>query len=68
MIKDMDFKHKCFICKKEFSTYSAGAGWMYKSLAGKAIRWYCSYECCMKYRRPIEEKEREKATKYEQTE
>ena len=65
MIKDIDFRHKCEICKKVFSTYSAGAGWMYKSQSGKIIKWYCSYECWMKYRQPIEQRAKEKAKTYE---
>lgn len=65
MNRDKDFIHKCAICKKKFSTYSAGAGWMYINKKGPTIHWYCSYGCWMKYKRPIEEKERERATVYE---
>ena len=68
MIKDIDYRHKCDICGKVFSTYSAGAGWLYKSQHGTKLRWYCSYTCWRKYRAPIEQREKERAMNYEQIE
>lgn len=62
-----EWERRCACCKKIFSTYSAGLGWLYKTRKTNGQKWYCSYECYMKaYRRPLEEKYRKAAKVYEQ--
>ena len=39
------YEKKCCVCKKRFSTYSAGEYWTYQIHIGKSRRFFCSYAC-----------------------
>ena len=48
MTYEEEFVHECAYCKKKFSSYSAGAGWLYKNKQNWKRKWFCGFECYQK--------------------
>ena len=65
MTYEEEFVHECAYYKKKFSSYSAGAGWLYKNKQNWKRKWFCGFECYQKgYRGPLEQKARAAARIY----